>query len=523
MAAERLAMRDIKELFRLRLEKGLSQRQVAKAIGCGRTTVRDYERRAAGARLTYPEIASLPNDHLLLKLGLGTTCLSISNVISSKSRELPNWVDVHKEMSRKNVTLALLWTEYKEKNPEGYQYSRFAGLYRQWRQKLTISMRQEHKAGEKVFVDYAGTTVDILDSTTGEVRSAQIFVGVMGASSYTFVEATWSQGQSDWLMSHRRMFEYFGGVPQIIVPDNLKSGVSVPGRYEAQVNRSYKDLAEHYGTCVIPARVRKPKDKAKAEAGVLVASRWILAALRNKVFYSLADLNEAIGILLEKLNQKKMRHFERSRRELFEEIDAPEIGRLRSQPYEYAEWKGARVNIDHHIVYDKHFYSVPYQLIKKKVEIRATERVVEVFHKSERVASHQRSPVKGRYSTELGHRPPSHQEHLKWTPERIVKWASSKGSSVGEFVEELIRTRKHPEQGYRAAMGLIRLSDKFGAQRLERACRRALDVGSVQYRTVKNILKNNMDQIEVPQKGGSPGQLDILKANENVRGKEYYH
>jgi len=521
VAAERLSVRDIKELFRLRLEKQLSQRIVSKAVGCGRTTVRDYERRARQAGLSYQEILSLGHDELLIKLGLGPAPVRTKAFSNKTQRVLPDWAEIHKEMAKKNVTLALLWEEYKEKNPDGYQYTQFSVHYRRWRKTLTVSMRQDHKAGEKAFVDYAGTTAEIVDRDTGEVRTAQIFVGVMGASSYTYVEATWGQGLSDWLMSHRRMFEYFGGVPQIIVPDNLKSGVTKPNRYEATVNRSYQDLAEHYGTCVIPARVRKPQDKAKAEAGVLVASRWILAALRNKVFYSLEDLNAAIKKLLEKLNEKKMRHFEKSRRELFEEIDAPSLGRLRSQAYEYAEWKSARVNIDHHIVYQKHFYSVPYGLIQKGVEIRATEKVVEVFYKSERVASHKRSAVKGRYTTELSHRPPEHQAHLAWSPERIVKWATSKGGSVGEFVEILIRSRRHPEQAYRAALGLIRLGDKYGAERLNRACARALEVGSAKYKTVQNILKNNMDQM--PEKGESSGQLDFLTTNANVRGKEYYH
>lgn len=384
-------------------------------------------------------------------------------------------------------------------------------------------MRQEHRAGEKLFVDYAGATIPIVERGTGRVGQAQVFVGVLGASSYTYVEATWSQQLPDWLTSHKRAIEFFGGVPQIIVPDNLRSGITKPDRYESEINRSYQELAEHYGTCVIPARVRKPKDKAKAEAGVLLASRWIIAALRNKTFYSLEDLNDAIAVILEKLNNKQMRHFKKSRQELFESLDKPALGRLPEVPFQYSEWKKATVNIDHHIVYEDHFYSCPYQLIKHPVDIRATNTTIEIFHRSERVASHRRSHKKGGYSTELSHRPLSHREHLKWTPERIINWGKSKGQNTGLFIEHLITIKAHPEQGYRSALGVIRLSDKYGAERLNQACGNALAIGTISYQTVKNMLKNGMDKVPLPTKKQDFKQQEFFISNENVRGKNYYH
>jgi transposase len=385
-------------------------------------------------------------------------------------------------------------------------------------------MKQEHKAGEKVFIDYAGRTLEIVNPETGEVRDAQVFVGVLGASNYTYVEATWSQSLSDWLMSHRRMFEFFDGVPQILVPDNLKSGVTKPNRYEATINRSYQDLSEHYGTCVIPARVRKPKDKAKAEGGVLLASRWIMAALRNKTFYSLEELNEAIAILLEKLNNKKMRYYKKSRKELFESIDKPALGQLRSTPYIFSEWKKAGINIDYHIEFDNHFYSTPYQLVKEQVDIRATSQTVEVFYKSKRVASHQRSYRKGNFTTNPSHRPKSHQAQAEWTPERIIGWAKQKGDNIALFVQHLITTKPHPEQGYRAALGIIRLADKYSNDRLNKACSNAIAIGSISYRTVNNMLKNNMDNLDQTKKlKANEKQQDFFTSNENVRGKNYYH
>ena len=382
-------------------------------------------------------------------------------------------------------------------------------------------MRQEHKAGEKAFVDYAGSTFPIIvNRKTMETREAQLFVGTMGSSSYTYCEVTCTQKLPDWLMSHRRMFEYFGGVPHILVPDNLKSGISKPCRYEATVNRSYEEMSRYYGTCVIPARRQSPKDKGKVEAGVLLTSRWVLAALRNETFYSLEEANEAIQLLLHKINNKPMRQLKKSRRELFETIDKPSLRPLPTTPYVFSEWKQARVNIDYHVAFDGSFYSVPHQLVQKQVEIRATDTVVEVFRLHERIASHRRSYRQGSFTTNFDHRPVSHQEHLKWTPERIVRWAAQKGPDVALFIQSLISSKAHPEQGYRAAVGVIRLADKYGQDRLSKACSKALSVGSPSYHTVKNMLQNKMENVE-PLKRSEKTNLTFI-SNRNVRGPDYY-
>lgn len=519
MAQERLAMRDIKELLRLRFKVGLTQRQTAKASGFGRTTVQEYEARALAANLTEPaEIEKLSPEELYRRLGFKIVG---SVAVNSGAKELPDWHTIREDLSRhKHTTLMLLWTEYKEAHPDGYQYSQFCDLYNQWKSKISVVMRQEHKAGEKTFIDYAGSTLDVIDSPTGEVKSTQVFVAALGASSYVFAEATWSQALPDWLMSHRRMVEYFEGVSQILVPDNLKSGITLPNRYEATVNRAYQEFAEHYGTCVIPARVRKPKDKAKAEVSVQVVSRWIIAALRNRKFYSLEELNEAIAELLKKINDRKMRHLGKSRRELYEQFDKPALKPLPARPYEYGHWKQATVNIDYHVEYDNAFYSVPHKLVQTQLWVRATATVIEIYQNFERIFAHRRTYIRGKYVTEDAHRPISHQEHAKWTPERIIEWASSKGQSIGEFVKLLIGRKVHPEQSYRAALGCIRLADKYGAERLTMACKKAIRIDSISYKTVKNMLKNGMEKVAPTDE---ELQIDLFSNHENIRGENYYH
>jgi transposase len=518
MAAKRLMMKQIKEIFRLRFELKLSQRKVGLCVGCGRSTIQGYEARAKNAGLdSWATISKLSEQELLERLNLVS---SFERKQQRKTFPLPDWNLVHKELSKKHVTLSLVWQEYKSEHPNGCSYPHFCSFYREWKGKLNVSLRQNHKAGEKVFVDYCGSTIPVIDRGTGEVLQAQIFVGVLGASSYTYAEATYTQSKKDWIMSHRRMLEFYGGVPQIIVPDNLKSAVKKPDRYESEINDSYREFSQYYGTCIIPARVRKPKDKAKAEAGVLLVSRWIIAALRNKTFYSLNELNAEIKKLLITVNTKKMRHFKKSRIELFKELDSSSLGRLRSVPYQYAEWKKARVNIDYHVTYDDHFYSAPYQLVKRQVDIRATDTSIEIYYRGKRVSSHLRSLRKGGYTTSDSHRPESHKSYLEWTPERIINWASSKGKNIGLFVKELIKKKVHPEQAYRSAMGVIRLSDKYGVSRLDKACFRAIELRSISYQTVKNLLKNKLEEMNSLDgvKRGS-----YFKNNHNVRGSEYYH
>ena len=512
MPAEKVAMRKVKEVIRLREECGLSQRQIAQSCQLSRTTVAEYLRRAALVGLTWPLVAELDERTLEQRL------FPAQPGRPANRRMVPDWATVHQELKGKGVTLFLLWQEYKAVHPEGYQYSWFCQGYRAWARKLDVVLRQAHRAGEKLFVDYAGQTVPVQDSTTGTVRAAQIFVAVLGASSYTYAEATWSQTIADWTSSHSRAFAFFGGVPELVVPDNLKSGVQHPHRYEPVLNRTYQDLATHYGVAIVPARAGKPRDKAKVESGVLVVERWILARLRHQTFLSLADLNTAIRPLLESLNQRPFKKLPGSRHHLFVTIDQPALKPLPAIPYEYAEWKQARVNIDYHVAVDGHYYSVPYQLVKKQVEVRLTARIVECFYKGQRVSSHRRSGLKGRHTTVPEHMPKAHQRYLEWTPERLVRWAEQTGAATAQVVATILASRVHPQQGFRSCLGIMRLGKTYSSARLEAACQRALALDACAYRSIESILKHGLDQQPLPPERVSPP----LPKHPNIRGPEYY-
>ena len=511
MAQERLTMRKIREVLRLKWECGLTNRAIARSCSISHSTVGEYVRRAKEAGLDWPLPADLDEDKLFGLL------FPQPSRPSSRVIPCPDWSLAHAELRKKSVTLRLLWVEYREAHPDGYGYSQFCALYRQWAKRLNPSMRLSHNGGEKVFVDYAGQTLPIVNPQTGEIRQAQIFIGVLGASNYTYAEAHWSQDLPNWTAAHVRMFAFFGGVPEIVVPDNLKAGVKHPCRYEPDLNPTYQDLAQHYGTAVIPARVRKPKDKAKAEVGVQVVERWILARLRNRTFFSLADLNQAIRELLDELNSRLMKHLGRSRRELFEMLDRPALKPLPELPYEFAVWKKARVNIDYHIEFQKHYYSVPHTLIREVVYVRATAYTIEVFFKNRRVASHRRTDRPGRHTTVTAHMPPSHQKYQEWSPERFIRWAQNIGPHTAQLVQALLSSRKHPQQAYRSCMGILRLAKRYGEDRLEAACRRALPAGIHSYKGVKNILDAKLDQIEPEE------PTAVVPTNhENIRGQTYY-
>lgn len=526
-------MRKIREVLRLHFECRIKNgRKIAQATQLGKTTVYDYLNRAIAVGLTeWWNIG--PLDESQLEQLLYPNDEPASTTATPPKRPLPNWAELHQELKRKDhhVTLALLWEEYKTEHPSGYQYSQFAELYRQWSKKLSISMRQTHRAGEKGFVDYCNG-IHVTNKDTGEKIKTELFVGCLGASSYTFAYAAFTQAIPQFIDCHSRMYEFFQGVPAITVPDNLRSGIKSPDRYEAIVNPSYQEMAEYYGTCIIPARVRKPKDKGKVEAAVLVAQRWILAALRNRTFYSLQEMNEAIALLLEKLNNKIMRAVKKSRRQLFEELDRPALKPLPTLRYEFAEWKKVRLNIDYHFTFDDHHYSAPFQMIKEELWIRATDAVIEVFFKGKRVTSHARSYVKYKPTTNPEHMPSSHRAHAEWTPSRIIEWGKSIGENTALVIERVIELMPHPEQGFRSALGIIRLADRHTKPRLEKACKKALLIGSPKYQTIKTMLKNGMEDVEVqipkvrpslPQSSTpEPMQLDLL-ANENIRGKSYYH
>ena len=397
-------MRKIREVLRLYFAAALSIRAIARSLGTSPSTVGDYLRRAKVAGLSWPVPESVDDTGLERRLFPAPPS-------SRTERPLPDWSEVHRELRRKSVTLSLLWQEYKETHPEGLQYSWFCDQYRAWAGKLDLVMRQDHRAGEKLFVDYAGQTVPVVVRETGGVRQAQVFVAVLGASSYTFAEATWTQTLQDWTASHVRAFEFIGGCPELVVPDNLRSGVSRAHRYEPDLNPTYHDLARHYGVAVLPARVRRPRDKAKAEVAVQVVERWILAALRHRTFFSLVELNAAIAELLERLNTRPFRKLPGSRRSQFELLDRPALRPLPDSPYVFAEWKAVRVSMDYHVEVDGHYYSVPHALVRRQLDVRLTARTVECFHRGQRVASHVRSPAKGRHTTAAEHMP---EKHAGW-------------------------------------------------------------------------------------------------------------
>ncbi len=507
-------MRKIREILRLKHEIGLNVRQIARSCSVSRSTVYEYLSYATEAGLSWPLEEGMDEaklERLLFKSELP---------VISEVRPLPDWADIHMELkSRKHVTLTLLWEEYKASYPEnGYQYSQFCERYGRWKGVLDVCMRQEHRAGEKMFIDYCGQTVPVVNPETGEIRNAEIFVAVLGASSYTFAEATWSQALPDWIGSHQRAFAYFHGVTELLIPDNLKSGVNKTCRYEPDLNLTYQAMAEHYGTAVIPARVRKPKDKAKVEAGVLLVERWILAALRNRTFFSLGELNGAIEELLVRLNNKAFKKLPGSRRSQYETLDLPALKPLPAALFEYADWKKAKAGIDYHVEVDRHYYSVPYQLSQKKLEIRITASIIEVFYRSNRVASHCRSYVKGRHTTVPGHMPKSHREYLKWTPERLLGWASKTGPSAERLAEAIMRSKFHPQQGFRSILGILRLTKTYDDKRVDAACSRALEIGSRSYKSVASILKNNLDQKPLQGKVIEHEPID----HPNIRGSRYY-
>jgi transposase len=433
-------------------------------------------------------------------------------------RPQPDWPAIHRELRRPGVTLQLLWEEHRGAHPDGYGYSRYCELYRAWEGRLSPIMRQLHVAGERMFVDYAGATLEVVDGTTGEVRVCQLFVAALGASNYTYAEATFTQRLVDWIDSHVRAFAFFGGVTAQIVCDNLRSGIAKACFYEPAVNRTYAEMAAHYGTAVVPARPRKPRDKAKVEVAVQVATRWIVAKLRHRRFFSLAEINVAIRDLVTRLNARVTRHLGASRRGLFDEIERHALKGLPAEPYRYAEWKECRVGFDYHVEVEQHYYSVPHPLLRQTVWVRITARTIEVFHRGKRVAAHIRSSSNRRHTTVPEHMPSSHRRYADWTPERIRRQAGEIGRNTATLVEIIMRERSHPEQGFRASVGIIRLVKNYGHDRLEAACGRALEIGARSFTSVNSILKNNLEV-----KRSAPAADGPSIAHPNIRGPRYFH
>jgi len=501
-------MRRIKECFRLHFEAGLSQKSISGALGVARSTVWDYLQRVERSGTTWNELRELTEEQLEARLFRRTTAIG-------STRPLPDWEVVHKELhSHSYVTLRLLWQEYIATHPDGYSYPRFSVFYRQWAKRLKVYMRQRHIGGKKLFVDYSGKKPRIRNLHTGEDQEVELLVMSWGASQYVYAEAQESQQLPDWIMGHRRGYEYFECAPHIEVDDNLKSAVSKACRYDPDLNRTFTEFAQHYGVAVVPARPRKPKDKAKVENAVLLAQRWILASLRHRVFYSLADLNRAIRELLEKFNDKPMQKLPKSRRQLFHELDKPNALQLPQKPFEYREWLFPTVAFDYHIEVDKHYYSVPWALAAQEVSVRLTENTVEVFHKRDRVALHQRSRTPRLYTTEPEHMPQAHQKHVEWNPTRLYKWAEKIGPSTHQLIQKVIKTKFHPQQGFRPAVGILRLAKRHGNEGLENAAGIALKFGFVRVRQITDLLKRGMDKNRLPT-------LTVANTRQ-IRGKQYF-
>jgi transposase len=511
VATERMSMRKTKEILRMKWVLGLTHRDVARSLKVGVGTVTKATTRAEAAGLDWAQVDAWTEDELEQRLYAEPKPRMLD-------KPLPDCAMVHAERSRPGVTLELLHQEYLERHPDGYRYTQFCEHYRAWVEARRLSMRHVHVAGEKLFVDYSGKKASFIDQASGRVIEAELFVAVMGASSFTFAEATLTQSTPDWIGSHGRLFAFLGGVPAMLVPDQLKSGVTIACRYEPIIQRTYEEMAEHYGTSVVPARPRKPRDKAKVEAGVLVVQRWILARLRNQTFFSLQELNERISELLVDLNSRRMRKYEASRQELFDRIDRAALKPLPSEPFVYAEWKKAKVNIDYHVEYQRHFYSVPSQHRGADVEIRASAEIIEVYLRGERIASHRRSRVPGRHTTVPAHMAVAHQKHSEWSPSRLCSWGGSIGPATERLVAAMLADRPHPEQGYRSCLGLLRLAKRYGNDRLEKACARAFLAGARSYQPVKAILEKGLDKLESdrPPEGRTA-------VHENVRGGSYYN
>lgn len=506
-------MRKVREILRLRNECGLGVRQIARSLSIAHSTVGDVLQRAQAAGLGWPLPTELDEAALWARLYPG-------NLGRPRTRPEPDWEYVHRELRRPGVTLQLLWLEYKKTHPGGYQYSRFCEGYRRWAAKLDVVLRQPYRGGERMMADFAGQTVPYVEPATGELRQARIFISVLPASNYTFCEGRPAEDLVSWIGAHVNALNFFGGVPAIWVCDQPRTAVSDPCRYEPDLNPTYHELAQHYGAVVIPARPRKPRDKAKVETAVQVVERWVLARLRNRTFFGLAELNQAVRELLEELNDRPLQGLEASRRQLFETLDRPNLKPLPYEPYVFASWKKARVNIDYHVQVDKNSYSVPYQLVKEEVDVRLTAATVEVIHKGRRVASHARSRGVGQYVTDPAHLPAAHRRHLEWTPGRLVGWAETVGPHTARLVSRILEERPHPEQGYRSCLGLMRLARHYSAERVEAAARRALALNGASYRSVKSILRHSLDSQPLEL---SNGQVTVMvPEHENVRGPAYY-
>ena len=505
-------MRKIREILRLKAA-GLNIREIADSTRAARTTVYEYLVRAEGAGLSWPLPDDMDDEALEARLFPPTTAEL------ARRRPVPEWREVRRELcSRRHVTMRLLWLEWEQAHPDGWGYSQFCWHYEQWLGAQDVVMRLSYPAGERMFVDFTGDKVPVTDPATGEVSEAEVFVGVLGCSGMLYVEATADQGLGNWLLAHVHAFEAYGGSTIATTPDNLKSGVTKACYYEPELNLSYADLARHYGTAILPTRSAHSRDKAAVEAGVLCTERWVLAPLRHRQFFSIGELNKAIRQKVAELNDRAFRGEPTSRRELFEELERPKLKALPERRYELAEWKKVTVNIDYHVEYDRHYYSVNYTLVRQRLELRATSSTIEVYKAARRVASHPREHGRRRYVTDPAHMPPSHRAHMEWTPSRLVSWARTVSPSAAELAERMLAQKPHPEHSYRACLGLVNLAKRYGNERLGAACARALASGAISYSSVKSILAQGLDRAPLP----ASSRLPAPPEHENLRGAGYY-
>ena len=505
-------MRKITEALRLKAA-GVPNRDIAVAVGAGKTTVYELLARAQAAGVAWP----LPDD--LDAEALETLLYPPPTAVLAERRPVPDWGEVHRELKRKHVTRRLLWLEWRAANPDGWGYSQYCQHYQDWLDRQDVVMRLSYRAGEKMFVDFSGDRLDVVDPETGEVFRAEVFVAVLGCSGLLYAEATRGQGLPSWLSAHARAYAFYGGVPEVTVPDNLKSGVSKACFYDPELNAAYAELAEHFGTVVLPTRTAKPRDKAAVEAGVLTVERWVLAPLRNRRLFGLAEANRAVAERLCEVNARGFRGEPTSRRELFEDLEREALKPLPGAPYEPSEWRKVTVNIDYHVEGpDRRYYSVPYQLVRQRLDLRATQTTVEVLRSGRRVASHLREHGRRRYVTDPAHMPQSHRAHLEWTPSRLVAWAGTVSPETAALAERLLASRPHPEHAYRACLGLMNLAKRYGNERVGAACARALASGAVSYSSVKSILAEGLDRVPLAQKEPLPPPPE----HENLRGAAYY-
>ena len=505
-------MRKIREVLRLTHEMRFSVRAVSEATGVGKTAVGEYVGRAKVIGITWPIPPEIDDAELERRLFVP------AGHHDGTARKLPDWPKVHEELKRRGVTLTILWEEHRADCPDGHGYSQYCWHYRQWRQCLSPVMRQTYVAGDKLFVDWAGDTVPVIDADTGDARSAHLFIAVLGASSYTYAEARWSETLPDWIGAHENALDFIGGVPKAVVPDNLKTGITTPSRYEPGINRTYQNLADHYDFVVLPARVKKPRDKAKVEAAVGIVERYVIGRLRNRRFLSLSELNIAVAECVATINAKVMKRIDKSRRQLFESLDRPVLRALPTHSFEYAEWKRATVAPDYHIEAEDHYYSVPWRLLREAVDVRITTTMIEVLHENKRVACHVRSSEKGQATTLDEHRPKGHRAYAEWTPAKAATEAGKIGPALVTLVASVMAAKRHPEQGLRACAGILALAKSFGPERVEAAAARGNAIGATTYGSIKSILEKGLDRVApVTPTDAAP------IAHQNIRGRSYYH